>query len=202
MRLLFSSFLLIYGLMHAYAFQRARAALQFDLRQGMLLVLFMVVMVLTPFIVRYSEREGLEMFARVMSYGGYLWMGTLLLFVSASFAVDVFRILLYLINSMTSVPIVTVSAKAAFFASLVFSIAAAGYGFFEARDIRLEHVVIRTSKLPAGMNKLKIVQVSDVHLGLIVREERLRKVVDRVKEAGPDLLVSTGDLVDGQINRL
>ena len=43
---------------------------------------------------------------------------------------------------------------------------------------------------------------TDVHLGLIVREGRLQKILDKVKEAQPDILVSTGDLVDGQIDDL
>jgi hypothetical protein len=52
------------------------------------------------------------------------------------------------------------------------------------------------------VNRLRIVQISDVHLGLIVREDRLRTIINVVKELQPDILVSTGDLVDGQINEL
>ncbi|NIO03267.1 MAG: metallophosphoesterase, partial [Proteobacteria bacterium] len=47
-----------------------------------------------------------------------------------------------------------------------------------------------------------IVQISDVHLGLIVRHERLKRILTRFERAEPDLLVSTGDLVDGQIDSL
>jgi predicted MPP superfamily phosphohydrolase len=49
---------------------------------------------------------------------------------------------------------------------------------------------------------VRIVQISDVHLGLIVRQNRLAKILKRVNAAHPDLLVSTGDLVDGQLNEL
>ena len=45
-------------------------------------------------------------------------------------------------------------------------------------------------------------QISDVHIGLIVREERLKNILNKVKEVNPDILVCTGDLVDGQINKL
>jgi len=43
------------------------------------------------------------------------------------------------------------------------------------------------------------VQISDVHLGLIVRENRLNNILAKVKAEEPDIVVSTGDLVDGQI---
>jgi predicted MPP superfamily phosphohydrolase len=37
---------------------------------------------------------------------------------------------------------------------------------------------------------------------MIVREARLAKILTEVKKADPDLFLSTGDLVDGQINNL
>ncbi len=59
-----------------------------------------------------------------------------------------------------------------------------------------------TSKLPEGINKLTIVQISDIHLGIIVREEMLDKVIKEIKNAKPDIIVSTGDLLDGEINHV
>jgi predicted MPP superfamily phosphohydrolase len=49
---------------------------------------------------------------------------------------------------------------------------------------------------------IRIAQISDVHLGLIVRENRLKSILSKVKEEEPDILISTGDLVDGQLNDL
>jgi len=73
------------------------------------------------------------------------------------------------------------------------------YGFFEAYNIRLEHVTIITDKLPKDLDRLKIVQISDVHLGVLVGEKRLNRILDKVKTAEPHILVSTGDLVDGHM---
>jgi predicted MPP superfamily phosphohydrolase len=61
---------------------------------------------------------------------------------------------------------------------------------------------LKTSKIPREAGRLKIAQISDVHLGMIVREERLTRILKEVKKADPDIFVSTGDLVDGQINNL
>jgi len=63
-------------------------------------------------------------------------------------------------------------------------------------------VIIKTPKIPAEVGTLTIALISDVHLGLIVREERLKRILSVVASAEPDILVSTGDLVDGQINNL
>ena len=61
---------------------------------------------------------------------------------------------------------------------------------------------MRTDKIPEEIGTLKVVQISDVHLGLIVQKRRLGKILAEVRKIKPDILVSTGDLVDGQLNHL
>ena len=73
------------------------------------------------------------------------------------------------------------------------------YGYREAQSVRVEHVEIKTGKLPQGMDRLKIAQISDVHLGLINGKERLQKIVDLIRAEQPDILVATGDVVDGDM---
>jgi len=90
----------------------------------------------------------------------------------------------------------------AFFICLSHAILIAIYGYFEAKNIRTETLTVRSPKIPSEIGRLRIVQISDVHLGLIVREERLKRILGDVKKANPDILVSTGDLVDGQIDNL
>jgi predicted MPP superfamily phosphohydrolase len=43
---------------------------------------------------------------------------------------------------------------------------------------------------------VRVVQVSDVHLGLLLGARRLGTILQRVREAEPDLLVATGDMLD------
>jgi predicted MPP superfamily phosphohydrolase len=49
---------------------------------------------------------------------------------------------------------------------------------------------------------VRIVQISDVHLGLLIREPRLARILEKVTAASPDIFISTGDLVDGQTDSL
>lgn len=149
-------------------------------------------MVFSPLTVRSFERYGLDSAARFTAYIGYTWMGVLFLFVSASILIDVFR--------QTS--LLRISPRISFFIPLLISMSIATYGYSEAWDIRTEKVTIKTTKLTKSVGRLRVVQISDVHLGLIVREERLKRILTEVKRAEPDLLVSTGDLVDGQIDNL
>jgi predicted MPP superfamily phosphohydrolase len=204
MTLFLFTFFLIYASIHLYAYLKIKAAFAFGITTSIFLIIFMVVMVFAPIVIRLSEKQGLEFFARLMSYVGYTWMGLLFLFTSASLVIDIYHFLIYLSSLILRKDLIAFipSSRISFFIPLILSILIAIYGSFEAKNIRTERVTIRSLKIPESIGRLRIVQISDVHLGLIVRKERLEKILKEVKAAEPDLLVSTGDLVDGQINGL
>ncbi len=197
-------FFLLYGGMHIYAFLKAKTALSFGPVASILLAIFMAVMVAAPFIVRLLERSEMESSARVAAYIGYTWLGVLFLFSSYLFAFDIYRILISAarIISHKDLSFLMLPVRTAFFLPLVFAFLTSLYGYFEAGNIRTEHIEIKTGKIPAELGRLRIVQISDVHLGLIIREERLKRILGIVKKANPDIFVDTGDLVDGDICRL
>jgi predicted MPP superfamily phosphohydrolase len=204
MYLFLITFFFLYSLLHFYAFLKLKAAFALSTQGAVLTVLIMLIMIFAPIIVRLSEKAGLDPFARLMSYAGYTWMGLLVLFFSTSFVIDIYRFFIYISGLILRKDLVAFipSARVSFFIPLMLSILTAVYGYFEAQNIRMERITISTPKIPEWVGRLRIVQISDVHLGLIVREERLKRVLREVKRAGPDILVSTGDLVDGQINSL
>jgi predicted MPP superfamily phosphohydrolase len=198
------TFFLLYGLLHLYIFLKIKAALAFGTVTIIFLLFFMAIMVSAPVIVRVSERYGFELSARLISHIGYTWMGILFLFFSSSIVIDLYRFFVYASSLIlqTNLSSLTPSPRFAFFIPLLVAAVIASYGYFEARSIRNETVIIKSPKIPKEIGTLSIAQISDVHLGLIVREERLKRILKEVKRAEPDILVSTGDLVDGHIDNL
>ncbi len=199
-----SAFITLYSTLHLYAFLKAKKALLLGTFPCIFIVIVMVIMVFSPIIVRVSENLGHEAFARTVAYIGYSWMGLLFLFVCASLILDaanlVARFLRFVFDE--NIFISSIGDRKAFVAALTVAVLAGGYGFFEALGIRTEHVMITTTKLPETEQPLRIVQISDVHLGVIIQEYRLGRILSKVTAASPDVLVSTGDLVDGQIDNL
>lgn len=190
--------------MHLYVFLKAKAFFAFSTATGIFVALFMLIMISAPIIVRFSEKAGFETFARLISYIGYTWLGILFLFISVAFIIDFYRLIVFTAGTILKkdFSVLAVSNKYAFFIPFALSIMIALYGYFEAKNIQTETIVIGSPKIPAGVGRLRIVQISDVHLGLIVREDRLKRILEKVKMANPDILISTGDLVDGQIDSL
>ena len=194
-------FVLLYGGLHFYMFYKARTALAFSTSTSFFVLLFMLVMVFAPILVRLSEKWGSELATSLIAYVGYTWMGILALFFCTSIVIDLLRFLVYLggLISQRDFSSITHLTPYYFFAPLLLSILITTYGYFEARNIHTERVTIKTAKIPPEIGQLKIVQISDIHLGVLVGEERLKKILEEVKKANPDILVSTGDLVDGEM---
>lgn len=200
----FIIFILSYGGMHLYAFLKAKAAFNPGKRPQIMLALFFILMISAPFFVRFYEKQGFDTFAYLTANVGFIWMGVMLLFFVYGAAIDGYRTILFIIKRIFGKDISRLkpSSGFAFFAPLVIAVMITSYGYFEALDIKVEKVIVRSSKIPASIGKIKIVQISDIHLGHIVREERLRSMLDKVKAEEPDMLVCTGDLIDGQRSNL
>jgi len=202
------SFFSLYSLLHFYIFIKAKSALALSLRSSLILVFFMLLMVAAPAIVRYLEKYELEFLARVVAYIGYTWLGFLFLLVCSSIVIDVYRLLLYLasfvpgIGAGIDVVRSALSARTYFLIGLSVSVGIVVYGSFEARWIHVETVIVRSAKIPARVSPVRVVQISDVHIGLIVRDDRVRRIMEQVKATKPDLFLSTGDLVDGEVTSL
>ena len=204
MSLFLLTFFLIYGGTHLYFFLKVKSAFTPGILYSLLLALFLLLMVVSPILVRAMEKEGMETPARMVAYTGYLWMGFLFLFFSASIALDIYHLLLHAVGFLfhRDFSHLILSKRLALALPFIWGIVTAVYGYFEALDIKTERLVIDTPKIPRSVGKLTIVQISDVHLGLIVRKERLERIIAEIISASPDILVSTGDLVDGEINRM
>ncbi len=204
MTLFFLVYLLIYGGVHVYFYFHLHAAFGPSLPFRIVAVIFLVFMVLSPILIHLAERFGHESMACILSYLGYLWMGGVFIFFAVSLALDVYRLLIHLGGWIGSKPFSNLvpSPQILFWLPLIVSIGVNIYGYFEAQQIRVEKVVVQTGKMPPQAGRLRIVQVSDVHVGMIIQGDRLARMMDVVKEAQPDILVSTGDLVDGQIDSI
>jgi uncharacterized protein len=72
-----------------------------------------------------------------------------------------------------------------------------GWGMVRGRHaFEIVELPVRIAALPRALDGYTIAQISDLHTGIYVGERELDEGLDRVREAKPDLVVVTGDLVD------
>src|SRR5258708_30910481 len=70
------------------------------------------------------------------------------------------------------------------------------------RGFDLRHVRIPLAKLPKSATGYAIVQITDVHVGPTIGRDFVEAVVRETNKLGPDMVVITGDLVDGTVDQL
>jgi predicted MPP superfamily phosphohydrolase len=63
-------------------------------------------------------------------------------------------------------------------------------------------VEVPAGRIPEALKKLKIVQISDIHAGPTLKKSWIERLVKKINDLEPDIIVLTGDLVDGSVRRL
>jgi uncharacterized protein len=81
---------------------------------------------------------------------------------------------------------VTIAVAAVFFAA----------GYAGSRRLVVRRHVATLPQLPAGFEGMRIVQLSDLHVGPHTPRGKLARIAAATREAAPDLIALTGDLVD------
>jgi predicted MPP superfamily phosphohydrolase len=72
------------------------------------------------------------------------------------------------------------------------------YGFAAERlDYQVHHVDVPMPNLPAGLEGMKIVQISDIHLSSYMPRLQVRRAVNMANDLGADLALVTGDFITG-----
>jgi predicted MPP superfamily phosphohydrolase len=195
-------FILLYGSLHYYFYTKTRKAFTLSSRQRIILIALLVALLFAPIIERSLVRLGSETAAEVMAFAGYVWMGVIFLFFNIAVLFDIYAIIVRISGCFlrTDISRFIPSPRLAFYVPMFLAILIAAYGYFEAKHIMMETVTISSSKIPRETGRIRIVQISDVHIGVIVREDRLREMLKLVIAAKPDILVSTGDLLDAELD--
>ncbi len=197
-----SLFLLVYGAMHAYLFIKVKRALKPGRAASALLILFLLLMVLSPMLMWRLADIDLEQAIRPVAILTYGWMGFVFLFCSSYLAVDLYGLLLRLLKCVSPQMAALRSANRGLTLAVVTLLCTgiAIHGYYAAREIRVERVALFSDKVPPHVDSYRIVQISDVHLGVMVDDEWFGKVVRRINALKPDMVVATGDIIDRHVD--
>ncbi len=196
-------FLTVYGLMHALVFWGMHPLLASHPLLPSLVWFWMGLMIGSPVVVRLLDRSGHGAAARGLAWVSYCWMGLLFIAFCLFAVMAGWHLLALLINRLLpALPLLTLHRPAGAALVLLATLTAGLYGVYEATDLRIEEVKLYSDKLPPGRERLRIAQISDLHLGLLHRGETLAPVLAELQRLQPDLLIATGDIVDAQMGHL
>ncbi|MDM8120110.1 metallophosphoesterase [Succinatimonas hippei] len=77
------------------------------------------------------------------------------------------------------------------------------YGTFTQFVTPKEQAVeVKIKNLPQEFDGFRIVQLTDIHVGPILKKDYVQRIVEKTNHLHPDLVVITGDFVDGSVANL
>ena len=136
---------------------------------------------------------------RLASWPFLVWMGVFWIGLQLVWATDGLWLLVSALGGSEAFP--AAKERAAILTLLL--LALVSVALLEGlRPPRLRPVVHRLARWPEGLSGFRIVQISDLHFGPILGRGFARALTRRVNALAPDLIVITGDLVDGPLHRL
>jgi len=143
--------------------------------------------------------------AAPVSWVGYIWMGSMFLLLVLLWGGEIARWGWVKYASLMSVD----GGRREFLAQLLaggvgtLGLALSGWGVWSAvRPVEVKRVPVRLKKLDSSLSGLRLVQLSDMHVGLTIGREFVEDVVRKVNDLEPDIVAITGDLIDGSVEEL
>lgn len=185
-----------YVLIQIYATWKAYTGLALPPYTIPVFALWIVLMTFSLPILWRLEHRGHHRAATVIAWIGFGWMGWVFLFFWIALSLDAMSLVMNAVAANLS------SALGSFWLAAGVTFVAAIYGLIDARRVRVERVTLSSSKLTPGSDKFRIALISDVHLGTLIGARRLRRLIEQLQRIDADIVVSTGDLVDGLEDRL
>jgi len=162
------------------------AAFEWRMALAVVLLLLAVSFIGASFLAHWNN----SLLARVVYFCSSLWLGvgfTFLIAFAGAWAVE------DLARALGHSPGPAWLGIAAIGVAALYS----AYGIVNAYHPRIVHYNVNIKNLPAEWKGKKLVQLSDVHLGRILGQDFLSRVVDKVNAQNHAMVLITGDLFDG-----
>lgn len=151
-------------------------------------------------IARISKDRVPHFFEKFLNILGGYWLAAFLYFIILLGVIDIVKLILGIkrfefIGAKTIQNIYYISNMGAIIIVAILLI----YGTYNATNLKTTKYAIKISKDAGNLKKLNIVMLSDLHLGDIVDKQRLSKMVIKINELNPDIVILAGDIIDDYI---
>lgn len=179
----------LYGLLNYYVLNKLIKAIKLVVKSKKIII-FKIIGVLLAITMVVPFALGSRNIGVVGTIGNY-WMGFMLV---GAFIFGISDLIMFIVRKVKKTPKKFNKKALLIDISLVCVIFA--YGVIHSNTIHVEDYSIVVNK-KSSLDKLNVVMFSDLHLGYVNGDKRLEKVVNKINEQNPDIVIIAGDLYDG-----
>jgi predicted MPP superfamily phosphohydrolase len=179
-------FFTLYGILHLYLYRKITSAFEPGAKGRTALALLLCLNLFSPVLWRLIDSYGNPQITFYIAFTSLFLMGLLIYFFLSGLILD-------LISRF-----VKMSRRKRLILTALITLILGAYSHLETYRLEVLRYSIQTSKLPPG-EEIRILHISDMHLGPVMREDRVRMVLEVYEKVRPHLVVATGDMVDGNM---
>lgn len=185
----------LYGGMHYYLYHKLNLA--FPGHQA-LIIIALVLCFSSIFIAEFFIRRDSQSFVAVLLLRfAFNWIGLLFLFFFVSVGFDALMAVFNFAGGQSLAHSLAMPHRIIWIIVLVIGLGI--YGHWSAQQINIDRIGLASAKLSRPVT---IVQITDLHLSVLSNARHVQHIVSTVNALAPDIIVSTGDLVDMQIDHM
>jgi len=203
MSLIVYIFLLVYSLSNFYIYRRVRSVIPH--RAARLLAAASIVLLFSCYLLAALGRHFLPPeLLPVLRWIGSWWIGFIFYTVIILLLYDLLRLIGRLVHI---IPPALLNPPLAV-RRIVLSVIGVGVllllltGYLNARNIRVTALDLELPPSCGHMNRLNLVLISDIHLGIMMENSFLEEIIDGVNNLNPDIILLGGDIVDMNIREI
>lgn len=178
----------VYTSLNRYLYKAVINNVPFIHQHLLIFRLIFILVALTPIIASILNRKEIVTGSFFFSFLGFNWLAFIFIFFA-------YHGIYSLIAKFTPLPLNGIVLL--FFLLTSFSILV--YGGYEAQQLTTTRVHVTTTKLPANIKQLKVLQYSDIHFGPTLGLDMAKMILENANLLKPDLIVFTGDMLDKNV---
>ena len=191
-------FILLYVILAAFVFLRLAWPF-FRGRTRIIITVLLIPGALFPFVVRWFGGSAIAlMLPPALLTIGYFWQITIMVLGFFVAVRDLVSLALWAAKKQPFMQLCC-SMKLSI-ALLAAALLTVGWGEYCALRLpQVDRVTLTIPNLPRGLEGMTIAQISDLHISELFRAGRVQRIAQTVDNLHPELIVITGDWVDGQV---
>jgi len=183
----------IYALLNYYIFRKTKAGKRCRVKGKKTPFAFLLVVLAFPVAMLTRDIFPLAVL-KPMYFIGTSWLGIMLYLVLLFLLFDLFR----LIARRRIFKTACCEATTAYL--IAFALAVAGFVRFNNPKVITQEICIE--KKAGNLREMTVVGISDLHLGMGIGKQRLKKYVELINAQNPDMVLIAGDIIDNTVRPL
>lgn len=196
--------LLLYGAVHVYTGTRGWQSLRTKPSSLFSMIYFFAfaLLAISYPLGNFMQEHNFSSLGISFSLAGSYWLGMIYYLFLFTLFIDILRCIdkykPFIPLRLKQYPLQTAAAIFLTAACLI------AYGTWNARHpvtVHYEITIPKTAGTPS-LETLQVVMISDIHLGPIVDNHRLKRLVNRINQLEPDIVLIPGDIIDNKVDVL